>query len=290
MERAGPVREGLRVWRRRETRPQIPGMKAEAEGRPYSFFHRDLAGRDPGEIVLLDEEESRHLRSLRVDEGESIVLTDGLGHMRSARIGASRGRRREALLGGTRPTPAAPRVELAVAVGNRNRMLWLIEKATEFGVPVISLVETERSRSVADAGRSAGFLSKAERRALAAMKQSGGARLPEIRPPVELPELVDRFTVRESGTGILLDAAGPRMADRLEGAVDPISILTGPEGGFTADESGRCVAAGFLTAGLAATVLRFETAAVAAVALVAQRALPVPDAALADEGNSGALL
>ena len=263
----------MRVWRRRETRPQIPRMLAEQEGRPFSFYHGDVAARDPGEIVLLDEDESRHLRSLRLDEGETILLTDGQGYMRAARLGRLRGHRREALLLESRAAPESLPLELAVAVGNRNRMLWLIEKATEFGVQIISLVETARSKSVSDAGRSAGFRAKAERRALSAMKQSGSARLPEIRAPVELSDFVERFSARATGTGILLHRSGPRLATRLAAARDPVTVLVGPEGGFTEEEIHRCVEAGFLTAGLGPTVLRFETAALASVAVAAQRAM-----------------
>ncbi|MEJ2482555.1 MAG: RsmE family RNA methyltransferase [Gemmatimonadota bacterium] len=247
-------------------------MAGEQEGHPFSFHHAELAGRDPGEIVLLDEAESRHLRSLRLDEGETVVLTDGRGHMRTARLGEVRGRRREALLGSSRQAPAARAMELAVSVGNRTRMLWLIEKATEFGVPVIALVETERSRSVADAGRSDGFRAKAERRALAAMKQSGGARLPEIRAPAELAEYLSEFAARGIGTGVLLDPMGEPLARHLDEARDPITALVGPEGGLTEAEIRRCAAAGFLAARLGPTLLRFETAALAAVSVVAQRA------------------
>ena len=262
-----------RVWRRRETRQQIPCMTGDQEGRPFSFYHEGVAAPDAGEIVLLDEEETRHLRSLRLEEGETVVLTDGRGHMRSARLGRVRGRQREALLLETCRPPEGMALELAVAVGNRNRMLWLVEKATEFGVPVISLVETERSKSVSDAGRSEAFRVKAQRRALAAMKQSGGARLPEIHAPVELMEFVVGFPARETGTPILLDRSGPRLATRLATAMDPLTVLVGPEGGLTDGEVRNCVEAGFLMAGLGPTVLRFETAALAAVAVVAQRAV-----------------
>jgi 16S rRNA (uracil1498-N3)-methyltransferase len=247
-------------------------MEGEQDVRPYSFFLGDLAGRDPGETVLLDEDESRHLRSVRLDEGETISLTDGRGRMNAARLGKMRGRQREAMLLEALPAPAALPLELAVAVGNRNRMLWLIEKATEFGVPVISLVETSRSKSVADAGRSRGFRTKAERRALAALKQSGGVQLPEVRAPEAISEFARRFALSGTGTGVLLDPAGPALAARLAGKSDPVTVLVGPEGGLTDEEIRDCIGAGFLPAGLGPTVLRFETAALAAVVLVAQRA------------------
>jgi 16S rRNA (uracil1498-N3)-methyltransferase len=247
-------------------------MVEEQEGRSFLFYHAELVDRDPGEIILLDEEESRHLRSLRLEAGEAVILTDGRGRMVNASLEGSRGRRREVRIRESRRAPDALDMELAVAVGNRTRMLWLIEKATEFGVTVVSLLETERSRSVSDAGRSDGFRAKAERRALAAMKQSGGARVPEIRAPVDLSRYLAGVAAREIGTGVLLVPGGAPLAERLATARDPIIVLVGPEGGLTGSEIRGCNEAGFLASGLGPTVLRFETAALAAVAVVAQRA------------------
>jgi len=249
-------------------------MKQEEEGQPYSFHLPDLAGRESGDVVLLDEEESRHVRSVRLTEGSPVAVTDGRGILRSARLGALRGSRREALLGEEIPVPPPAAVELAVAVGNRNRMLWLIEKAAEFGIESVSLLETERSRSVSDAGRSAAFRAKAERRALAALKQSGGAHLPEILALRELPGFLTEFESRTGGAGFVLDRAGAPLARLLGGPAERITLLVGPEGGLSGREIEACERAGFRRAGLGPFILRFETAALAALAVVVQQRLP----------------
>ena len=245
-------------------------MKHDEEGHPFAFHLPDLAGRESGEVVLLGEDETRHIRSVRLAEGEPIVLTDGRGNQRAARLGALRGSRREALLGERMPVREPAAVELAVAVGNRNRMLWLIEKAAEFGIEAVFLLETERSRSVADAGRSAAFRDKAERRALAALKQSGAGRLPEIAAVRELYEFLSEHQTRGRAVGFVLDRAGAPLAGLLDDSAEPVTLLVGPEGGLSEAELDSCERAGFRRAGLGPSILRFETAALAALAVVVQ--------------------
>ena len=245
-------------------------MKHDEGGQPFAFHHADLAGRESGEVVLLDEDETRHIRSVRLAEGSPVLLTDGRGIQRAARLGALRGSRREALLGQRIPVRAPAAIELAVAVGNRARMLWLIEKAAEFGIEAVSLVETERSRSVADAGRSTAFRDKAERRALAALKQSGAGRLPEIVPVRELSDFLAAYETRGRGAGFVLDRAGSPLAGLLGDSGGPVTLLVGPEGGLSEAEHGSCERAGLRRAGLGPSILRFETAALAALAVVVQ--------------------
>lgn len=248
-------------------------MKHDDGGRPFAFHLPDLAGRESGEVVLLDDDETRHIRSVRLAEGSPVVLTDGRGNQRAATLGALRGSRREVLLGERIPVPAPAPVELAVAAGNRSRMLWLIEKAAEFGIQAVILLETERSRSVADAGRSAAFRDKAERRALAALKQSGAGRLPEVFGVRELPEFLAEYETRGRTVGLVLDRSGAPLAGLLGVPTEPVTLLVGPEGGLSEAELGSCERAGFRRAGLGPSILRFETAALAALAVVVQHDL-----------------
>jgi len=235
-----------------------------------SFLLPGLAGRRSGERARLDRDETRHARALRLAEGSAVALVDGRGGRREGRLGPTSEREREVTVGEPLPVPEPLAVELCVAVGNRSHAMWLVEKAAEFSVVRIRLLETERSRSVADAGRSDGFREKAERRALAAMKQSGGAWAPVIEPPRELEAWL---TGPGAGHGILLDPEGAPLAAVLE-AWDGRSVLPvviGPEGGLSPHERSACLEAGLRPARLASTILRFETAALAALAVAWQR-------------------
>lgn len=238
-------------------------------------------GPDPvGDVVALGEEEGGHVRSLRLRAGDRVRVTDGSGRIWG---GTLEGGGREAtcrILEELEAPPPLP-VELAFGVANKKRTLWMVEKAVELGVLRLQPVEFHRSRSVADAGRSTAFWRKAGRRAVSALKQCGGARIPEIGPVRDLHDVLGRPArptpsgVRVSGgPNVLLD----RDADRaLAGVIDgwsgdpPLRVLLGPEGGLTAEERDRCLEAGYAPATLGPRVLRFETAAVAALAVAAQR-------------------
>ena len=107
------------------------------------------------------------------------------------------------------------------------------------------------------------FQGKVRARMAAALTQCGGAWLPDIYPEANLERAV---AAAPPGTRVLLDADGPPLLTvQLE---EPVSIAVGPEGGVESDEREALVAAGFAPARLAGNILRFETAAVAGLAVV----------------------
>ena len=149
--------------------------------------------------------------------------------------------------------------------------LWLVEKAVELGVAVLQPVELARSVSVADAARSPASWRKAERRAAAALTQSGGADLPELLPTCTLEEYLRRAEREPGDCHVTLERdAGVALLDVLGGwdGRGRIRLLVGPEGGITTEERVACGEAGFRFASLGDRTLRFETAAVPAVSAV----------------------
>lgn len=241
----------------------------ELRGAPVLYL-RDAARRRAGEVAELAHEEARHLRALRLAAGDGVRLTDARGVLWGGRLVGE-----GAVVRLVEPLDPPPplEVELWAPVGNKRATLWLVEKAAEFGVRRLRPVECGRSASVADAGRSRAFWEKARRRALAAVKQSGSAWAPEILPPASLDDRLARLG--DGGVRISLNRFGPPLASVLDswsGAPAAV-LLVGPEGGFAESERSACAAAGFRPASLGTTVLRFETAATAALAVAAQRAL-----------------
>lgn len=243
----------------------------------------------PGDTARLALEEAVHLRALRLAAGDEICVTDGRGSLwrgvleEAARDGA-RCRLRESV----EAPPVLP-VDLAFGVANRDRTLWLVEKAVELGVRSLLPVEFARSRSVADAGRAEGFRRKANRRAVAAMKQSGGAWLPRLHAPRTLAEFLEGATSDSSRAVRLLAAAGGRrrLADVVAAWPDAAeaALLVGPEGGLEPGEIEACRRSGFEPVTLGPRTLRFETAALVALSLLAQ----VVPASSAEERRRGGL-
>jgi 16S rRNA (uracil1498-N3)-methyltransferase len=105
---------------------------------------------------------------------------------------------------------------------------------------------------------------------LAACEQSGRTRVPALAEPVELSGyLVDHGAGRTAaGSALLLDPTAPTALAEHAGIAGPVSVLIGPEGGLADRERQAARAAGFEPVRMGPRVLRTETAAVVALALL----------------------
>ena len=152
-------------------------------------------------------------------------------------------------------------------------MDFLVQKCSELGVSRIVPVIT--ARSVVRPGPAK--RGRWEKIAREAARQCGRADVPDIGDPVALaaalaaPELPRRRLMAWEGEG------GTPLRSRPDG-VEPTALLVGPEGGFTAAEVEAARHAGFDTVTLGHRILRVETAAMVAVALVRDLQLPPPPA------------
>jgi 16S rRNA (uracil1498-N3)-methyltransferase len=148
---------------------------------------------------------------------------------------------------------------LGVAAGDKDRFGLVIEKAAELGVTRIVPLTTERSATVATRIRSA-QLPKLQRKALEAIKQSGALWAPGVAEPMSLYHFA---TAPRTGQKWMADAGGsppPRG-----GSAEPVTVAIGPEGGFTDEERRTLAESGFTAVRLGPEILRFETAAIAAM-------------------------
>jgi 16S rRNA (uracil1498-N3)-methyltransferase len=144
-------------------------------------------------------------------------------------------------------------------------MLWLGEKATELGASSWRPVMFKRSRSVTPRGEGSTFQQKLHARMAAALEQSGGAWLPVPYPDATVETCI---AAAPEGIRVVLDRDGVAMPPLL--AADPtvpVTIVLGPEGGLEPLELEAFAAAGFKGVTLGSSLLRFETAGVAAVAI-----------------------
>lgn len=219
-----------------------------------------------GATATLGEQAAHHARVKRLSAGDVVQLTDGVGHIA---VGAIREIRRTSIDVATdavrtvkRPAP----IHFRAPVADRERMLWLAEKATELGVATWQAVRFRRSASVSPRGEGAAFHEKVRSRMVSALEQSGGAWLPELMADTTLGEL----SVESDVIPIVLDAGGAPLASFVASAspdAEPL-LLVGPEGGIEPAELSALMGAGWRTASLASTILRFETAGVAGIAVV----------------------
>jgi 16S rRNA (uracil1498-N3)-methyltransferase len=230
-----------------------------------------------GETVALDDEPHRYLsRVLRLQAGDAVTVFDGEGHEIAAVIESSDARVTVLRLGERRDAARLGRpVILLQAIPKGERMDLLVQKTTELGVaricPVVSartVVQAVRAKPGAAGGSGDNRLRRWRLIAQEAARQCGRADLPIVDEPRSLDEALAltppdcvRFMAWEE------DRAQP-LRRALGGDEPAVALLIGAEGGFTAAEAETAARAGFTAVGLGPRILRSETAAIVAVALV----------------------
>ncbi|HVJ86715.1 MAG TPA: 16S rRNA (uracil(1498)-N(3))-methyltransferase [Caulifigura sp.] len=230
------------------------------------FFCPTLSG---GTTVKLEDEEFHHLAHvLRVKSGDQVELFDGQGT--AAQFVVDRLSKRDAqlsLVGDLRrDEPDRVRLVLGIACPKGDRLKWLVEKATELGVT--ELVPLLCERSVVEPRETK--LAKLEQTVLSACKQCRRNRLMTIGEPQPLAQFLqqpaDRVLIAHPG-GPPFENTAPRVPAE-EGRPVVVRVAIGPEGGFTDSEIAAAEASGVSKISLGRYVLRVETAAVAAAALL----------------------
>jgi 16S rRNA (uracil1498-N3)-methyltransferase len=225
-----------------------------------------------GTTAMLGEEASHHLRVRRSEIGDRIGLRDGAGtSAEGTLVRLAKGAATVDILDVVHAA-ALPAVHLLLPVADRDRMLWLAEKATELGATSWRPVIWKRSRSVSTKGEGKTFSSRVRARMESALGQSGGSWLPAIYPEAPLERAIAALPTE--ATRIVMSQGHASLATA--GMNAAVILAVGPEGGMEDDELALLTSAGFAPASVGATTLRFETAALAALAITTAR-LHAPD-------------
>jgi 16S rRNA (uracil1498-N3)-methyltransferase len=214
-----------------------------------------------GQTLTVDDAATHHLRVRRAVVGDAMALYDGAGEVAEGQLTALTTHRAHVEIATVRHVTRPPAVHLLAPVADRDRMLWLAEKATELGLTSWRAVRWHRSRSVSPRGEGAAFATKIRARMCAAVEQSGNPWLPVILPDAD-PE---KAVAESAGTRYLLTAGAPAMLPAMRA---PLTLALGPEGGIEDDETALFARAGFVPVSIGAHTLRFETAGVAALSIV----------------------
>jgi 16S rRNA (uracil1498-N3)-methyltransferase len=221
-----------------------------------------------GDPVPLPAEAAHQLfRVLRLRPGARIVLFCGDGEECEAEVLTLDQRSATArLLERRRPeVELRCRLHVALAVLKGEKLDWAAQKLTELGASRISLLTTERTVVSAGEERWPRRLERLRKIAQEAAEQSGRVRLPDLREPVTLPQLL----AEHPEAFILAPGAGIALSAAVSPCPDDVTVLVGPEGGFSAAEVARALDLGAGAVSLGRRILRAETAALAAATLVA---------------------
>lgn len=239
---------------------------------PQFFIDAAMA---PGKQVQIRGADARHiLKSLRLRQGDWIVLSDGSGRSFRAEIAAAGTASLTATIEAELPRrEGAPAPTLAIALIHRERFEWALQKAVELGCRRILPFGSARSEPLEGASER---VERWSRIATEAAKQSGLPFLPKVEEPIALAELCEglaRYAPRlllyegECRQGLRAVAAALRCPEDPSEHGEALVII-GPEGGFTDAEVALARASGALTVSLGRQILRVETAAVTAIAIL----------------------
>ena len=235
----------------------------------FVLYNRDVSRRRwiadewGADRAAITGQNARHLAQvLRAKIGQTFELAHG-GELRLGTISGVDAERVTFTLGDViAPAEAQRSIRLVMAVFKFDRFEWAIEKVTELGVSRITPVIAQRT----DAHLSKAAEKRVERwRRIAheASQQSRRSAEPKIDEAVTLKQVVSDV----SGLRILLSENEKDVPLVELPAEDEITLAIGPEGGWTAGEEQLCASTGWQAASLGPTVLRAETAAIAAVVL-----------------------
>ena len=228
-----------------------------------------------GPVVDLPPTAARHVQVLRMQPGHTLTLFNGQGGQFNAEVQHMGRSDVRVVVGEYRDLEceAAVQVHLAVGMPANERMDWLVEKATELGVHRITPLMTERSVIRLTGERAEKKQTHWQAVAASASEQCGRNRVPMIDMPERLDAWLAKQTARADVVqGVLslyastqvLNAVRDQASEQTKAWV----LLNGPEGGLTDAEDAAARVKGFVALSLGDRVLRAETAALGALALL----------------------
>jgi 16S rRNA (uracil1498-N3)-methyltransferase len=220
---------------------------------------------DPNHAALTGEHADHLIRVLRAQVGQEFDIATG-STVRRGRISKIHEHRVEFDLGEELPQISAVKVTLLLSVFKFDRMEWAIEKCTELGI--VKIIPLLARRTDAHLTSSAAKrLERWRKIALQAAEQSRRTAPPEIAVPVKVQEAVKmpgslKILLNESEEQeTLRETVSAHKSDT------HVLLAIGPEGGWTHDELQMFQEQGWISASLGNTILRAETAAIAATAI-----------------------
>ena len=233
------------------------------------FYSEQLA--DPGATLTLSGDEAHHATAVRrLRAGDVLCLFDGRGGLARATLTGitARGRALDLRIDErhTAPPPK-PAIHLVCALPKGDRQGTLLDMTTQLGLTTFTPLVCERSAVQPGANS----VERWRRICLEACKQSRRLYLPVVHSPATLQKIMAQKPAQAGAVWIAHPAADamPVVDAVAQNALHDVTILIGPEGGFTENEIAQALAAGARSLSLGSAILRIETAAVSLVAFFA---------------------
>ena len=211
------------------------------------------------------------VKVLRLTPGADVELIDGSG---AVYFGVVVSVDRQVELRIEKVVEAVVAVKTVIvyqAVLGGDKMDTVVQKCTELGVNTLIPFESSRCQGTLKAGQRQKKHERWQRICLSACKQSLRPQRMEIAPPMSYNEVVKSLAGKDHGLRIMFweKEKKQQLGDIPEIETNSsISLLIGPEGGFSLDEYAAAIAGGFVAVSLGSRILRAETATLTAVSIV----------------------
>lgn len=220
-----------------------------------------------GGRIELDDEAAHYVRSvLRLKQGESIVLFNGRGGEYAGRFSevSRKNVRIEIEQLQPRDVESPLRVIVGMGISRGDRMDWAVQKAVELGVARLTPLLTERCVTKLNDEKKQQRWQHWQHIVQHAAEQSGRTRLPELQPVADFAD----WLAEPQGLRLFLDPYAEHSLRDLQPEDRQITLLSGPEGGFSPQEREQAKAAGFVPVRMGPRILRTETAVLSALTAV----------------------
>jgi len=222
---------------------------------------------EPGRGRLTPEARHYLAEVLRLGPGAPVEVFDGQGGRYPARL--EDGLETVALGPREDARGAAPEIALLFALAKGEKMDLVVQKATELGAARVVPFAAARSVVRLEGAKGEERARRWRKIAEEAARQCGRADVPAVAPPLQLGEALATLS---AGTLSFVFHPGGEPLPQVEAAGAPgLAAVVGPEGGLTGQELETCRLAGAVQASLGPRVLRAETAAIVAVAILQAR-------------------
>ncbi len=233
-----------------------------------------------GQVISLSAVAAHHAsRVLRLQQRDELILFDGTGGEYRATIELINKGQVEVVAKKYLDIERESRLDITLVqtVCASEKMDWIVQKGVELGVTRIQPLTTKRGVVKLSDERAEKRIKHWQQVIIAACEQCGRNRVPPVMPLISISRWLDnQVSERKNSSGdysgsyfMLSPAAknGLRDLPAFSAAV-PLTLLVGPEGGFTAEEEAAALLAGFVPLRLGGRILRTETAALAAIAAI----------------------
>ena len=215
--------------------------------------------------IIIDGPDAHHIaRSLRMAEGDEVVVCDGRGKEYLCALSRIRDEEcvcdiREEIVSGAE-SPVS--ITLCMAYPKGDKLEVVIQKAVELGADRIIPFESSRCIKRPKAEKAEKQTARLVRIAEEAAKQCGRAKLPVVTAPMSYKAMLKEATAADLSLICYENEDGLSIKDAISGRARPatLSVIVGSEGGFSPEEAAEAVAAGCLSVTLGNRILRCETA------------------------------